>query len=256
MRRLLAPTLCAVLALGGPAAAQADKPVRDVRRYLAVARRLVENFEYERALQQLERAKEMPGSAETDVLIPLCEGIIHRELRQMDQATAAYKTALLLNPNAQLPWPVSKKVRQHFETVRTEVKKQLPRLQKELDEQPLSDAPLHEESPKAPRDSSVPAAASTDFAHEAQAVESQAGNKPFPVLATVLMGSAAVAAGTGLYLGWRSSVDTASARAEPFQAIAAQHQGSAISQARAANLLYGSALLLAAGAVIVYWVGR
>lgn len=120
------PRVLALLALvlttwSAPAFAQGD----EVQRYLTAAARLYENLEYERALEQLARAKRYGEGVEDDVAIALYEGIILADMGRKEEATAAFKTGLLLKPDVKLPVKVSPKVARDFEAMRAEVRKEL-----------------------------------------------------------------------------------------------------------------------------------
>ena len=98
------------LLAGAPARAQETSAAReatDFERYLAAAVRLYENLEYERALEQLERAKRFSRGADDDVLLALYEGVVRADLGEAEAARAAFKTGLLLDPEAKLPVKVS-----------------------------------------------------------------------------------------------------------------------------------------------------
>src|SRR5207248_11124438 len=81
----------------------------DVTRYLTAASRLYENLEYERSLEQLDRAKKVSRGIEDDVTIALYEGVIRADMGQSEQSEAAFKTGLYLKPDAKLPVTTSPK---------------------------------------------------------------------------------------------------------------------------------------------------
>jgi hypothetical protein len=93
--------------------------------YLIAVSRLYESLEYERALDQIHLARQGPRSTEEEVTLSLYEGIILVELNQQEQGLAAFKSALLLQPEAKLPVRVSPKVETLFESVRKKVKREL-----------------------------------------------------------------------------------------------------------------------------------
>lgn len=115
--------ICGLAAATAAAAPPKNAPVPTAKaaagqagKYLEAAIRMYRAFEFERALQQLERARNSPSEGlETDVAIGLYEGIIQLELGREDQATAAFKTALTLDPAAKLPISVSPKVQTIFD---------------------------------------------------------------------------------------------------------------------------------------------
>jgi tetratricopeptide (TPR) repeat protein len=142
MRRLaVAVALCVSL----PAVAECKK--EEFNRYLAAAVRLYEGLEYERALDQLGKAKESSCGTNDDALLGMYEGVIRSDLGQSDQAKAAFKEALLLKPDAEVPTKVSPKVKKQIEALRGEAKKELaPILAKQEDERRKREA---EEAKKA-----------------------------------------------------------------------------------------------------------
>ncbi|WP_257463577.1 hypothetical protein [Archangium lipolyticum] len=97
----------------------------EVQNYLVSVNRLYEDLEYERALEQIHRARRLSRGVEEDVALGLYEGILLDELGKKDDATAAFKAALFLRPDAKLPVQVSPKVEKHFESIRIEVKREL-----------------------------------------------------------------------------------------------------------------------------------
>jgi tetratricopeptide (TPR) repeat protein len=125
----------AVLALSlAPSAGRAAES--DYTNYFNAMVRLYESLEYERALEQLDKARKHSRGADDDVTLALYEGTIRSDLGQADQARAAFKTALLLRPDVNIPVKVSPKVRRQFEDLRKSVKKELePLLRKQREEE-------------------------------------------------------------------------------------------------------------------------
>ncbi|WP_241757856.1 hypothetical protein [Myxococcus landrumensis] len=99
----------------------------DVRRYLLSIHRLIDDLAYERALEQIARVKKVSQGPEDDVAVSLYEGVVLSELSKgrQEDAEAAFKSALFLDPDAQLPLKVSPKLKKRFEQVRTKVQKEL-----------------------------------------------------------------------------------------------------------------------------------
>ncbi|WXH29727.1 hypothetical protein WA016_03686 [Myxococcus stipitatus] len=99
----------------------------DVRRYLISIHRLIDDLAYERALEQISRVKKVSQGPEDDVAVSLYEGVILSELSKgrQEDAEAAFKSALFLNPDAQLPLNVSPKLKKRFEQVRAKVQEEL-----------------------------------------------------------------------------------------------------------------------------------
>jgi hypothetical protein len=140
---MLVAGLLAVGVLPRPAHAQ-DK----FERHFTAATRLYESLEYERALTQIELARQLPHTSEQEVELSLYEGIIHAESGKQEASIAAFKSALLVQPDAVLPVKVSPKVSSLFESVREQVKRELASLPpRRARETPA----LEPEPPPAPR---------------------------------------------------------------------------------------------------------
>lgn len=107
-----------------PRAAHAEGE-SDVRAYLRSVNRLYEDLEYERALAQLDRARNLARTVEENVTLSLYEGIILADMSRWDDSAAAFKEALFLRLEAKLPLKVSPKVEQHFEAVREKVRREV-----------------------------------------------------------------------------------------------------------------------------------
>jgi len=232
LQRVVALFLCLSLLPGGVIAAPAPA---DVERYLIAAKRLYEDLEYERSLEQLQRAKKASTQLETDVAIALYEGVLRAELRQQAEAEAAFKTGLLLNPDAPLPVKVSPKVRALFERTRVEARQEVAALRA--------------------RQPPTPAPTTTPRVIPASRVETSAP-RPFPVVPMTLLGVAVVAVGTGVVFGVRANRSADAARQAEFQDVARRYSDTARDQARAANIGYAAAGVTAAAALVVYLLTR
>jgi hypothetical protein len=88
-------------------------------------RRLYGSLEYERALEQLSRAKLFVRSEADHIDLLLYEGVILADHGKEDAANAAFTAALFLRPEAKLPLLVSPKVARRFEKLRQQVKREL-----------------------------------------------------------------------------------------------------------------------------------
>src|SRR5437868_4345699 len=117
---MLAVCLLAMAAVPSTARAQDD-----FSRYLKAAARLYKSLEYERALEQVQRAKKLANTLDQDVAVALHEGIILADLGKREESLVAFKTALLLDPDAKLPFKVSPKMERDVEEIRTQVRKEL-----------------------------------------------------------------------------------------------------------------------------------
>jgi hypothetical protein len=102
----------------------------EARAYLLSVKRLYEDLEYESALTQISRARAVTRTPANLTALALYEGIILAELSRWEASAAAFKKAVRLQPEAQLPVKVSPKVAQHFEVVRQSVKQELAASQK------------------------------------------------------------------------------------------------------------------------------
>ena len=111
----------ALCAVAGSAHAQANP----FDTYLNAAVRLYESLDYEAALEQLEKAKKLSRGVDDDAQLFLYEGVFRMDLGQSEQAKQAFKTGLLLKPDAALQVKVSPKVRAEVEKIREQVKKEL-----------------------------------------------------------------------------------------------------------------------------------
>ncbi|RKG59000.1 hypothetical protein D7X30_15685 [Corallococcus sp. AB011P] len=139
-----------------PGAARGDVSP-DVRLCAESIYLLIEDLEYERALEQLVRCQEGSRGPEDEVALSLYQGVILAELSgRLSDAEAAFKAALGLNPDAKLPLTVSPKVKRHFEAVRK-------RVLKEWAARGAASEPLTQESPS-------------------EAQEVQAPREPLPVI--------------------------------------------------------------------------
>lgn len=113
-----------------PAGARASDPANDSKRYLNSAIRLYQSLDYEKAVEQLRLAKQLPHSADDDVTLALYEGILLFELGQPGGGES-FRTALSLSPDAQLPEKVAPQIRAAFDAERARMKKAKPLRQPE-----------------------------------------------------------------------------------------------------------------------------
>ncbi|WNG22927.1 hypothetical protein F0U62_01965 [Cystobacter fuscus] len=82
---------------------------------------LYEQFEYEQAFILIQGARRLPRGVEGEVTLSLYEGIILFELGRLEPARAAFREALLMRPDADLPEDVAPKVQRFFENLRRDV---------------------------------------------------------------------------------------------------------------------------------------
>jgi tetratricopeptide (TPR) repeat protein len=104
------------------AAAQEKSPAQAL---VESALRYYESLEYERAIEELQRAQLRARDEDETLAVLLHQGIILAELGRAEEAAAAFETALRLRPDARLPVVVAPKITQRFEEVRMGVKEAL-----------------------------------------------------------------------------------------------------------------------------------
>jgi hypothetical protein len=160
LRRLLPSMLVAGLLTVGalPLSAHAQSKFD---RHLTAAARLYQSLEYERALTQIELARKQPHSSEQEVELSLYEGIILAESGKQEASTAAFKSALLVQPDAALPVKVAPKVKSLFESVREQVQRELAALAPKPEKEP---PPKVEPTPPPPQPTPAPVAPPTAVA--------------------------------------------------------------------------------------------
>jgi hypothetical protein len=83
-----------------------------------------ESLEYEKALEELDRAQRRARAPEDTVSILLFEGVILAELGREEEAVAAFEAALRLQPEAVFPLVVAPKIKQQLEAAREALKAQ------------------------------------------------------------------------------------------------------------------------------------
>ncbi|WP_257457802.1 tetratricopeptide repeat protein [Archangium lipolyticum] len=249
--------LLGLLLVGGPSgtALAAD----DFERYVAAARRLYENLSYERALDQIQRARRISRGVEQDVTLGLYEGIILADLGRWGEARESFLTALLLQPDATLPLRVSPKVEKEFEAQRVRAREELVRLQAP----PAKPGATPSGSSKAPppvvssdRPVQPPprqlTPSETSLALTPTAVETEP--RRVPVVPLALLGAGVVAGGLGAYFGVSANGQLADARVVPLREDALAKFNDAHGSARTANILFGTAGLAVASAVVTWFL--
>lgn len=255
-----------------------------VQRYLFAASRLYENLEYERALEQLKRARTITGrTVEDDVAIALYEGILLADMGKTEESVAAFKEGLYLKPDAKLPVKVSPKVVRAFEAVRADVKKELApilakqeaerkRREKEAakasepkqrveqqdaraDREAERDGKVEQESDR-PEDISLRVVTPSDTGQRQpdyvpSLEEKRAG---VPVAPIVLGGVAAAAGGAGAFFGLQSRSQLEQARAAEWHDDTLASRDQAANSALIANIAFATAGAAAVGAVVTLFM--
>ncbi|HYI00495.1 hypothetical protein [Hyalangium sp.] len=116
----------------------------DAQTYLRSAKQLLESLDYEEALEQLRLARQVFRTREQEVTLLLYEGILLAELTRWAESTAAFRNALALNSEVQFPVQVSPKVKERFESLREQAKREQAAILPPASEH---DAPLKKPEP-------------------------------------------------------------------------------------------------------------
>ncbi|REG32856.1 hypothetical protein ATI61_104146 [Archangium gephyra] len=215
-------------------------------RYIAAGERLYESLEYERALAQFAQARRLPRNLAQDVRIALFEGLILSDMGMHEEAVAAFKSALLLEPEAALPAPASPQVTREFEGIRKEAREELAARDRKQREARTEAAPVRTNTARL-TPVSTPTPRPTWLSSSIAL-----GKVQVPVPALVLLGSGAVAGGVGGIFGLQSRAQIQAAHEAPFRNEMVARHGEAVSTARVANILFGVAGLLGTGAAATW----
>jgi hypothetical protein len=101
-------------------------PVGEAQTMLRDAIELYHQRSFEKALETLARAKAKSKGPQDDLQILVYQGMIEMDLGDVKSGAAAFRSALLLNPDVQLPETTSPMVAEQFEAIRAEVTMQAP----------------------------------------------------------------------------------------------------------------------------------
>ncbi|MCP3142954.1 hypothetical protein [Pyxidicoccus xibeiensis] len=244
--------LVAVLVVNVPGRALAAD---DFDRYFSSAVSLYENLSYERALEQLSRAKRFVTTVQQDVSVAIYEGLVFADLLKRDEALAAFHTALSLDPEAKLPAHSAPKVKRDFETVRARVHKELakrgksaPKGTETAERGTVTPTDRPERSPPPPSVTEVTPRQVEPFV---PTPETRSRSR-VPVVPAALLGAGVVAAGVGTVFGLSSRSDARSAEKEKVQLTASKQLEEARGSARTANILFLTAGAAATGALVTW----
>ncbi|NNB88451.1 tetratricopeptide repeat protein [Corallococcus exiguus] len=213
------------------------------------AARLFEDLESEQALAAVTRARSLARTEQERSAAAIYEGVILADLGRRDEALASFKAGLLLAPEAKLPAKVSPKVEGDFEAVRQTVRQERAAVAKP------ADAPVRPpvtETPAALSPPQVAAAPAPTPGVDLKADARERGMRRVPTVSWVLLGTGVVASGVGSIIGLQSRGNVSSARDADLSADVSGHLDDARGQAVVANVLFGTALAAAAGAVTTY----
>lgn len=264
--------LCLLAFLPTQALAAPPKPARkaqdrgksparkgDYRSTFASAVRLYKDFEYERALQQLTRAKALAQGVEQEVEVALYQGIVLAELDEREQSLAAFRTALYLKPDAKLPVKVSPKLERDFEDVRQSVLRDLGGSQEvaaapgeaEQTPRPTEDRPVQPPAPA--KEPGLTARVEPPPQPPAYVPPAHSGQAPRSnVLPLALLGAGAVAGSAGGFFGLQSMSNLRSAEVARYYDERSSHLQNAEQQAFVANVLFGAAGAIALGGLTAF----
>jgi tetratricopeptide (TPR) repeat protein len=236
---------------------------RAVQTYLRAASGLYQTLEYERALEQLKRARSVSSGVSDDAVIARYEGIVLFDMGQREEAVAAFKEALYLEPDASLPLRVSPKITDAFEATRLKVKKELAPLlaKRQAEEQARLEAQRAQaaKEAQAARDAAAraeaerraalpPASTPVDPAVSAEP-------KKVPLTPIVLGAGALVAAATATLFGVLAEQQIGLARSASFQVDTVMALQRAQLPATVANIAWAVAGTAAVAALIAWLAG-
>jgi hypothetical protein len=219
-------------------------------------------------------------SAHQDVTVSLYEGLIFSDMGRWARVRAAFKTALLLDPEAKLPVKASPKVVRELEKMRVRVRKELARQQKSggaskavarteppppapVVSEPVAAAPVApapvaaapadrpEQKPEPRQPLLMPPPPSPAAVALTPTVEEKASGG-VPTVSWVLAGVGVAAAGGGAYFGLNARGQLSAARSASYQDETYTQLEDARGNARIANILFGTAGLAATSALLTY----
>lgn len=194
--------------------------------FLAEAKALYEEFEFERCLKRLEQAAQWKSTPEELVEIELYGGLCAYSQGLERDAQDHFRVALRLDPEVQLPPYTSPKIVELFRKVAAEL--------------PPPSPPALTEEP-----------------HPAAQGLTDEGPAPAPrswLLPGVLGGASLAAAGAGAVFGLQARALEAQARTARFSSDSALLGDRSRASAQTANLLFGVAGAAAVGAVVSYFL--
>ncbi|CAM3465080.1 hypothetical protein G4177_22875 [Corallococcus sp. ZKHCc1 1396] len=260
--RLLGGLVGLCLFGGGPAFGQAVGAAAPAssRDYFTAAMaetaRLHDDLEYEQALAAVTRAKRLARSDAERASATLYEGVVLADMGRREEARASFRAGLVLTPDAKLPVKVSPKVEDDFESVRKEVQRDRPAVAQPVPEvtpRP-ADAPVQRTVEAAPTSPSRPVASVASPGVDLKVDAKRPQVRRVPTLSWVLLGTGVAAGGAGTLFGLQSRGNVDSAREAELSSSVDGHLKDARGQAVVANVLFGTALAAAVGAVTAYFL--
>src|SRR5690606_30003102 len=124
----------------------------DFERSIDTVRQILERRGYEEALERLGQLKPLVRDADRRSLVALYEGLALSNMgrQAQDRAHAAFRAALLLDPQASLPVKVAPRMERNFEEVRSRILRELAERPASMREAPASPAAVATEEASAP----------------------------------------------------------------------------------------------------------
>jgi tetratricopeptide (TPR) repeat protein len=218
----------------------------EAARHIASAAQLYEELEYERALDQLAKAKAFPRTPAQDVAIALYQGIILADMGRAEESRAAFRAGLRVQADAALPVKVSPKVEAEFENIRREYAEQAAARKQEMPAAP--DRPQRQKPVASLKPSAPPP--------EIQLSQPSSGLTVRRAAPYVLVGAAVVAGALGTYFGVQSRNQVSAARGSPTAESALSQLDRANSNAKLANGFFAGAGAAAIGGALAFWLWR
>jgi len=226
---------------------------------LAEAVRLYEELEYEQALVWLERASKASHDTKEEVARLLYKGLISADMGRWAVARAAFRSALQHDPEARLPLRTSPKVVAAFESQQAKVQAERARMGTEpsvlATARPSTVGPGQVEVPPSDSQALVDRSELVPIHPEEDSrllVAESSWTRRVPRVSMVLLGLGVAAGGVGTYYGLSSQRRLSEARGAQFLDEATRRHAQARRGATRANILFGTAGLAAAGAVVTW----
>jgi len=204
-------------------------------------------LDYEQCVSLLEKAPASRRSLGDEARLQMYWGLCAYNLGDRDNAVQHFQAALSLDPKLTLPALTSPRIAQLFESLRPQPPHEEPAPVVAAPAAPAPDVPPAE--PPSPSPNLTP---QTPQVEESSALV-QTPDRRFPVVPVALAGAGAVAAGIGTYLAIQAKSAESRFNNPATTAAEADRLGPrAVSQAQAANILFGVGLTLAVSAVVTY----
>jgi tetratricopeptide (TPR) repeat protein len=255
LRRTSALLTLGLLLVGTPwnAALAADR----FQRIFDAAVKYYQGSDYESALDQLVLARQAAKGEQQEAVVSVYEGIVLYRLGRIDEARSAFDTALVLDSKAKLPATTPSEIKAEFEAARHRVSGMLQSAPMTAPSRSAATPPPAPSKTDRPEQHSAPSLTppSTASAPPVQVADKvEASPRLIPVVPVALLGAGVVAAGLGTYFGVSAHRQEQEALVEPFRMDALAKLEGARGTARTANILFGTAGLAVAGAVVTWFL--